>query len=73
MTGQTPYDDAKTTFELIRRITSGDLPKVDKHPAFAKLASLRKLVKSCWAQEPTERPTMAEIVPDLTEIVQAQT
>lgn len=73
MTAEMPYDDAKTTFELIRRITGREVPRVDKHHAFGKLPAPRKLLNRCWVQEPDDRPKMSEIVKEMKEITKAAT
>ena len=57
LTGQHPYSTKLAVFQLIRRITSGDRPKI---PTGA--GTIGPLIEKCWNSDPKKRPNFDEIV-----------
>jgi serine/threonine protein kinase len=57
LTGEVPFS-GKQPFIIMQEIMRGERPKIpDDTPT-----GLRKLITSCWAQNPDDRPTFAQIV-----------
>jgi serine/threonine protein kinase len=63
VTALEPFPDAKTEFAIAKKVTGGERPPIpDSTPA-----AFATLIRECWDQDPTLRPTFREIVDRLGE------
>ncbi|KAK8854144.1 hypothetical protein M9Y10_016701 [Tritrichomonas musculus] len=61
LTNQMPFSEITQIFELVEKLKTGYRPEMsDKIPEV-----YQNLIKRCWSQEPSERPTFSEILSEL--------
>lgn len=58
MTGMNPWADSKNQFALISKITKGERPPIPPNIS----GQMKKLIESCWNQNPIQRPKFKEIL-----------
>ncbi|KAF8601646.1 kinase-like protein [Ceratobasidium sp. AG-I] len=73
ISGLPPYFQCKQPHTLVHRIGSGKRPLRQDHVDFNEYAlqpnSLWELLEKCWAFEPSDRPTIDDVVTDLERMV----
>lgn len=57
LTRKVPWGDATGVDVLMLAVLQGDRPPVPEDAP----GDLRSLVESCWAQDPTDRPTLQKV------------
>ncbi|CAE6448242.1 unnamed protein product [Rhizoctonia solani] len=71
VSGSIPYHMHKRAMSIILKVNEGP-PKRKDHPGFNEYAyrpdEMWALLEKCWAKEPSNRPTIDEIVMELKEI-----
>ncbi|CAE7078559.1 unnamed protein product [Rhizoctonia solani] len=71
VSGSIPYHTHKQAMTIILKISSGP-PRREHHPKFEEYAhrpdEMWELLQRCWAMEPSERPTIDEVVGRLKQI-----
>ncbi|CAE7055390.1 unnamed protein product [Rhizoctonia solani] len=71
VSGSIPYHTHKQAMTIILKISSGP-PRREHHPKFEEYAhrpdEMWELLQRCWAMEPSERPTIDEVVERLEQI-----
>ncbi|XP_056149729.1 receptor-interacting serine/threonine-protein kinase 1 isoform X2 [Lampris incognitus] len=59
LTGQEPYENARSEDHVCQRVRNGDRPSEDLIPADTP-AEMIQLMKKCWQHDPQQRPTFQE-------------
>lgn len=60
-TNSPPFDEISDPYDVEMKISRGDRPEIPEKAS----DDLKKLIQSCWAQNPNERPTFAEIIDEM--------
>ncbi|KAJ7581805.1 kinase-like domain-containing protein [Mycena floridula] len=62
LTGSIPYADQPNSVVLSRHVRHGNNPLLSKDEIIQNNPAIRSLLVSCWAMNPSERPTIAEFI-----------
>ncbi|KIO21280.1 hypothetical protein M407DRAFT_245524 [Tulasnella calospora MUT 4182] len=65
MTNKPPFFKISREAMVLVAITNGDVPATEDYPELPTVDPLWDIMRECWAQEPTERPTMVEVLDKL--------
>lgn len=60
MSGRSPFEGIKNSYNLFVKISTGYRPQIEGVPDVYK-----ELIEKCWSQDPKERPSFDEIVDEL--------
>ncbi|KIO31601.1 hypothetical protein M407DRAFT_19349 [Tulasnella calospora MUT 4182] len=62
MTGNRPFYNKPTEGLIFVAVFNGEIPQPADHPQISETDPLWSLMKKCWNSEPSERPSMIQIV-----------
>ena len=69
-TGQVPFVEQENAAVVVFRILRGDRPKIPKNAQEVGLTvEIWNLIERCWQQNPKKRPTIAQVVVRLQELI----
>lgn len=76
VTWEQPYSSVNL-YEVVSLVNNGGRPEVPapaalRGGAFPGLPAYTALLRRCWAQNPYDRPSFAELVPELRALLEAE-
>lgn len=62
MTGEPPFRNRQLEAMILLAIMTDDIPTPEEYPELPATDPLWDIMRECWKEEPTERPTMVDVL-----------